>query len=317
MVTAIFAVGLSVLGSDLDERYLAEYFLRYRTAQGMVQDRETDPRTISCAATGFGFHAWAVASDKGMISRRQAVAWINTGLDHVERTTPPKNRGWLFHFTDPDGRPLMSEEVSTIDTALFYLGARSAARRLGDPELALRVEAMIARIDYRWMMDGQYFSMGCYWDGENPAFLASHWNDYNEGVLLYRTFCLNFRPRKTSYNLPLFAYYYPLCFYPGDTDYSGHLDRAIDYQLEKYGVVGVTACDGPDGYQIGRPDIVSPLAVYAASRWSDRARKELVRIPYGRLTPAYQRNSTWVGRTRLGIDEGSTLMAITATPRRR
>lgn len=292
-----------------DDQRLTSYFLKNKTGTGLVQDRESNKNLFSVSATGFGYYAWAVAADDGLICRDKAVKWVGDSIDFIQAKNPARNRGWLYHWIDKDGRPQMNREVSSIDTALYWLAARKAAARLGDEGLKKKVEAGIRRIDREWMRRGRLYAHGCVWEGGEAKFLPCDWDDYNEGVLVYRLFGDDFTPRKTEYGLPLFVYYYPLCFY-GDKVYKEHLDRAIDYQFKVYNAVGVTACDGPDGYCVNEPSVISPLAVWACAGHNPRAAEYLKKLPVKRTVPSYQRTSDWQARDRIGIDVGSTLLLV-------
>ena len=303
---------LLALSSVDDEASLEQYFLRNVTAHKMVLDRESDKSTVSVAATGFGYYAWAVAARRGRLSREAAIAWMDESLTFVQQTSPKKNRGWLYHFTDPEGRPKFDGEVSSIDTALFFLGARKAAQTLGDARLSRRVEEMIAAVEVAYMLaPGQerYFSHCFYWEGGRRRFSAYTWDDYSEGVLLYRLFNKDFKPRQVRYDLPLFVYYYPLCFYD-DPGAASALCKAVEHQLRAHGACGITACDGPGGYCVNDPRIISPLALWAVSRYSEPAATFLRDCPHPRTTPSYCRHTGRVMADRIGIDCGSTLMLV-------
>src|SRR5262245_18712386 len=111
--------------ADADEAALLDYFLTHRTRAGAGLDGTHCADTVSVAATGFGMAAWAVAADAGRLPYARAVAWVRQALD-ATLSANAGNRGWLYHFTDAAGRPKFTEEISSIDTAIFYLGARDA-----------------------------------------------------------------------------------------------------------------------------------------------------------------------------------------------
>jgi hypothetical protein len=133
------------------ERALIDYFLTHQTPRHLVLDRSSDRSTVSVAATGFGYFAWAVAVEDGLLDRAAAIRWMNESIDFVVGTNPAKNRGWLYHWTDPEGRPKLNGEVSSIDTVLFWGGAQRAADKLNDPGLIRKVTGGIDAIDRRWM----------------------------------------------------------------------------------------------------------------------------------------------------------------------
>lgn len=288
------------------EDRLYNYFLNNRTESGLVLDRESDRNTTSAAATGFGMDCWAIMASRGIITREQAVLWVYHALETTEKNTPEKNFGWLYHFTNADGTPKPTSEVSTIDTAIFYLGARQAARRLGDPDLQRRVEGMIAKINTSIVMnEAGYFYHGFY-GGRLIEYL---WDEWNEGVLLYKLFDKPFSPKKMHYDLPLFVFYYPLCFYD-DQELASHLHTAIAFQKAKYGYWGLTATDGPHGYEAGNPKLISPLGIWSVVQYVSEAEATLQTIPVPRWTCGYEIERGWSSTDAIGIDYGCCLILL-------
>lgn len=289
MRTACLCVCL--FGVSMDA-HLLSYFIDHRGACGAVRDRSSGPPVFSSAATGFGMAAWAVAYERGAMPRDRAIAWVHAALDFYDRTNPAENRGWLFHFVGPDGRPAIGSEVSTIDTALFYWGALDAAGRLRDPPLEARVRDALARIDLPLMIKGGRFRHGRL-DGRP---LEVTWDEWNEGVLLYELFDVPFTPTAIRTDLPLFVYYYPMCYLPLET---GLLDRAVLHQLRAYGYWGVTSGDVPWGYDFNPVGFLSPpavLSVYA---------RHGVDVPWDGV---HMRGPGWKSADRIGIDEGALLL---------
>ena len=43
-------------------------------------------------------------------------------------------------------------------------------------------------MDVEWMRQGPYLSHGLHWEGDEPRLIPHVWDDYSEGVILYRTF---------------------------------------------------------------------------------------------------------------------------------
>lgn len=296
-----------------DEHVLINFFIDNQTQQHCVLDRQSDKTTISVAATGFGYYAWAVGVEEGLLERQKVLDWINASIDYVVSRTPAKNRGWLFHFLDPDGNPKFNKEVSTIDTTLFWLGARKAAAKLADKTLIDKVEGQIKKIDKQWMLtNNKRFSHGLIWEDDKPVFIKHEWDDYNEGFLIYKLFDVSFTPRQTTHSLPLFVYYYLTCFYPDEKLFQDNLKEAVGWQIKNYGYCGVTACDGPDGYVVNDPDVISPLSVWACSMISKEALDYLKKLPCNKTTPAFSHSKCWQAADRLGIDDGSCLMMLKA-----
>lgn len=280
-----------------------------RLPNGLVLDRRSNRDIVSCAATGFAAYSLALMADRGSIDRDETLDFLRRGLATTLSATPPRNRGWLYHFTDAEGRPQPWSEISTIDSAIFYLGFLRGAETLQDPGLLASVRAAIDRVDTAWLMRDGYFLHGLRWQDETPRFLPYLWDDTSEGVMLYHLFGLPFEPRIERHDYPLFAYFYPLCFFD-DPVYKEHLQQAVRYQISTYGYTGVTASDGPQGYQVDDPHLISPLALFALSGLFPEARATLAKYGVDHMVPAYHINSGWVAPDRVTIDYASAYILL-------
>ena len=276
---------------------------------GLVLDRRSDRNTVSCAATGFTAYALALMVQRGTADPATTTTLLRRGFETTLAANPERNRGWLYHFTDAVGQGKPWSEVSTIDSALFYLGFLRAAETLDDAALLAEVRQAIQHVDTQWLMKDGYFIHGLYWSGTRERRLPYTWDDTSEGVLLYRLFDLPFKPRITRHDYPLFVYYYPICFFD-DPDYATKLGEAVKYQIDHYGYTGITAADGPEGYQADDPFVISPLALYAVSALVPAARETLAEYPVDRMVPAYHVGSGWIAPDRVTIDYGSAYILL-------
>jgi hypothetical protein len=274
------------------------YCIDHITPAGLALDRASDRNTVSVAASGFAMVNWAL-----LLEREDALRRIHQCLTQTLKYNPPRNRGWLYHFTDQDGRPKDYSEVSTIDTAIWMAGAGKAASLLDDPELARRVESIKASIDVEWMRNGPYIRHGFHWRGDEMVPIPCFWDStFSEGALLYDVFDLEYSPTKIRPDLPLFVFYYPIVFKPRP-EYFDYLRRAVEHQKQTLRHWGTTACDGPDGYQVNRPDIISPLAIATIQNFVPDAAEYLRNLPVTPTTPAYQPSTGWTAQDRIGIDD--------------
>jgi len=280
------------------------YFLECKTENKMFLDRRSNSNIISIAATGFGIDCLAIMASESKIPRENVIQDLNEMLDYVQKITPKETRGWLYHWLNKDGTPAFNKEVSTIDTAIFYAGARQAARRLGDRATIDRVEALISNIDVKWLM-GQngYIRHGFYLDNGIISFIPYEWENYSEGLIIYKTFKLPYKPKEIVYNLPLFCYYYPMCFY-NDDFLMENLKKAIEYQQKSLGYWGVTSTDTENGYTFFDSEVVSPQAIYTIKKI----------LGESHLTPsgvqAYNKRTGWESKDSIGIDEGASYILL-------
>lgn len=158
------------------------------TRTGLTRDRApTDGSSgtapASCAATGFALSAWCIADSRGWMTREEVLERVRRTV-HFVAEQYEHERGLLYHFVDVStGRRVWRCEASTIDTALFLQGALFAREYLRDPEISTLVDAIYARIDWRWAMNGgTTLSHG--WRPET-GFIPYRWDSYSELMGLY------------------------------------------------------------------------------------------------------------------------------------
>ncbi|QDT63526.1 hypothetical protein [Calycomorphotria hydatis] len=286
-----------------------EVFDRLSLENGLVRDRISDEGTVSCAATGFVAYAKAVYVQRVEGDRDQVLYQLKRGFRTTVMANPGKNRGWLAHFTDGEGNPKSYSEVSTIDTALFYLGFLKAAEVMRDAEFEKEVRDYLSKVDVDWMVRDGYFVHGLHWNAgsDEPKFIEHNWNDTSEGILLYQLFGREFKPEVQRVDFPLFVYCYPLCFFDDDK-YVGYLNQAIDYQLQRFGYCGITATDGPDGYAVDDQQVISPLLLSALSARFPQAQVTLEKHRLNPRVPAYHISTGWAADDQIAIDYASAFL---------
>jgi hypothetical protein len=172
------------------------YFERgMSTANGLVVDNTRRDAPVSIAATGYALACYAVAAERGWIARDVAVRRVTTSLrffwesDQGGTRDSTGYRGFFFHFLDVDtGRRVWKSELSTIDSAILFAGALTAAEyfdRDTPEERALRslADAVYRRADWEWSLNGGA-AVTHGWTPER-GFLRYRWTGYNEALLLY------------------------------------------------------------------------------------------------------------------------------------
>jgi len=311
-LAAILALLASVCGSPalLGTEPFVPTFRDLTLSNGLVLDRVSDRTTVSCASTGLVSYAKVLAARRGEMPTDEVYPQVRQAFEVTVATNPEANRGWLYHFTDPQGAPKAYSEVSTIDTAIFYAAFLKIADLIGDEGFTTAVKQAFRRIDVDFMMVDNHFLHGFHWVEGSPRVIPWKWQDSDEGRILYTLFDKPTELRRRV-DLPLFVYFYPLCFEVTDTQVS-LLREAVEYQKRTYQHVGVSASDGPRGYQAGDPTVFSPLAVYAASPFSDVAKQELDRLPHPPTTAAFA--DGWVADDKIGIDYAATYILIDGEP---
>ncbi len=282
----------TVFLEDLQHRAFRFFSEHTDQASGLTRDRapadgQNSEAPASVAATGFALTAWCIADMHGWLPPGEARRRVLRTLDFVMERVPSEH-GWLYHFVDAQsGRRMWHCEASTIDTALFLQGALTAREYLADPTVSARVDALYARIDWRWAMNGgKTLSHG--WRPET-GFLAPRWDSYAEMLGLYllgigapgqtglpaaawqawkRGPVVSYAGHTFIQCAPLFTHQYTQAWF----DFRGLRDGEIDYWQNSVDATlaqrewcarhagdfpgwsrelwGLTACDGPHGYTV-------------------------------------------------------------------
>lgn len=293
-----------------------------RNENGLYLDRRSDPSIVSTAATGLGVLAMAEATSRGLCDVDASKIKARQAFEKTVSSNLRRNRGWLSHFTDANGAPKNSSEVSTIDTAIFYSGLLQASRLLKDSALESDILESLGRIDIQFVIRSGVFLHGFYWNMaseptsdatvasdpsdelEKPEFIPHMWNDSSEGVILYHLFGLPFPMQITRKDYPLFVYAYPLCFFDNPT-YDRFLQDAIEGQIARLGYWGVTATDGPKGYVTTDNDVISPVLIGGIATKYPQYLEPLKSIKIEAASGSMHLPSGWVSSDDLTIDLSS------------
>ncbi|AJD43199.1 hypothetical protein C9413_09305 [Rhizobium sp. SEMIA 4085] len=173
-----------------------DYFLRYSNPEnGLVADTSVAGVPCSIAAVGFALSSYAVAAERGWMTRREAAGRSVTTLrffagSHQGRERHATGyRGFYYHFLHMDsGHRAWNSELSTIDTTLLVAGMLTAAAYFDrtdavETEIRELAKFIYERIDWHWALNkGQTVSMG--WK-PGSGFLRWRWQGYDEAILLY------------------------------------------------------------------------------------------------------------------------------------
>ena len=179
------------------QRNTFRYFWEETNADnGLIPDNTSSAGIpASIAGVGFALASYPVAAERFFVSRAQAVertlATLRFFWNAPQGATADAtgHRGFFYHFLDvTTGRRAWRCELSTIDTAILVAGALTAAAyfdREADDEREVRslADSLYRRVDWQWAQNGKAtVSLG--WKPET-GFLRSHWQGYNEALILY------------------------------------------------------------------------------------------------------------------------------------
>ena len=183
---------------DIQRRAVLFFREKSDARTGLTHDRarldgSDDYQIASMAATGYALAALPIAVERGWIERPEAAEQARRTLDFVLQM--PNEHGWMFHFVDArSGERAWNSEVSTIDTALFALGALACGEyfRKQNPEIAHDAGRFYERLDWNWARTNggsqpqkQVLTHG--WKPETKTrggFLPYDYGSYSEAILL-------------------------------------------------------------------------------------------------------------------------------------
>ncbi len=337
---------------------------------GLVRDRYPgSPGIASIAATGFGLTALIVGVEKGYITRDEGYARALGTLQTLSRME--RVEGFYYHFVNlADGRRAWQSEVSSIDTTLLLAGVLAAGQYFGGTvqDLAQRI---YGEVNWPWFLDEnrQMFYMAYrpeegfagHWDFYAEQLLlyilAAGSETHPVDARPYLTFTRHYarygtgQPFIHSWFGSLFTYQFSHAW----IDFRGRLDpqgvdwyqNSVEASLAHYHFAeamdakyltlgpeawGLTACDGPKGYEgrYGAPpsgydnrahlvdDTVPPAgaigSIIFTPEQSLRAMAnyytlEPLKGPYG-FKDAYNLTQNWYATDVIGIDKGISLLML-------
>ena len=163
---------------------------------GLTPDRWPDPPFSSVAAVGFALTAYPIGVERGYVTREEARTRTLTTLEFFwnapqgdAASEVTGHRGFFYHFLDMQtGYRYREVELSTIDTALFLMGALTAQQYFdgdGSQETQIRAlaDSLYRRVEWdRMQLPDGLVSMG--WKPNEGRFDYGY-EGYDEAMLLY------------------------------------------------------------------------------------------------------------------------------------
>lgn len=332
---------------------------------GLVPDSSSWGSPCSVAGMGFFLSAICIANYRGWISRKEAYDLthqiLKTFLNDVQGY-----KGFFYHFVDMEtGIRVWKSELSSIDTALFFAGALFAGEYFGDEVRTLSKE-LFNRVDWEWMTNGKK-SLCLGWKPDY-SFLNSYWSAYSEHMILYAMaigaennnipaeYWFEWIRHKGEYEGnryvyagtgSLFVYQYSHAWIDfrqindGKIDWWENsvkatitnrqycIDNADKYETFNENCWGVTASQGPGGYQgygvqVGYYPVYDgtvapcgpagsmpflPKECIDALKFMNDNYEENIYTKYG-FVDAFNIDEDWFALDHLAIDQGITILMI-------
>ncbi len=181
---------------DVQARTFDFFWETTNPGNGLTPDRWPDPPFSSVAAVGFALRAYPIGVERGYVARAEArgrtLATLRFFWEAPQGEAPSGTTGrwgFFYHFLDMESGTRYAEvELSTIDTALFLMGALAAQQYFDadhPDEAAIRAyaDSLYRRVEWdRMQLPGGLVSMG--WKPETGRFDYGY-EGYNEAMLLY------------------------------------------------------------------------------------------------------------------------------------
>ena len=337
---------------------------------GLIRDRYPGSEGIaSIAAVGFGLTAYLVGIEKGYITREAGMERVNHTLDTL--LSLDRVEGFYYHFLDmKTGKRAWNSEVSSIDTAILMMGVLSAGEYFAG-EIETKAQELYEEVNWTWFLDESrnMFYMAYrpekgfegHWDFYAEQLmlyvLAAGSDTHPIDSLPYYTFTRH--KAKYGTGQPFihswFGSIFTHQFSHAWIDFRGRTDKkevnwfenSVEASLaqvnfaaamdEKYLTLGpnawgLTACDGPDGYNglYGAPpsgfdnkahlvdDTVPPAGAIGSIVFVPEAAERAMAYYYSLdqlngkygFLDAFNLSRDWYASDWIGIDKGITLLML-------
>lgn len=187
--------------------------------------QETDPRTgltrdstrasvASLAASGFYLSALAYAAERQWLPRPQAERRALRTLTTLATNTNLQRNGLFVHYATLDARPVTVGEtgVSTVDSALLFMGALTAAEYFGG-RIADLASSLISNANWRaFRLPEPPHFVSMLWEPDTPGdihgpgrLIPAAWDHYTDEAILVTL--LGIAAPRPEYRLPPEAFY--------------------------------------------------------------------------------------------------------------
>jgi hypothetical protein len=181
---------------DVQHRTFGYFWETTSAANGLTPDRAPRKTSASIAAVGFALTAYPIGVERGWITREQAAERTLTTLEFFSKAPQGDaaegmtgHKGFFYHFLEQEtGRRYLTNELSTIDTALLMAGVLVASEYF-DSESAEEVkirtlaDGLYRNVQWDWMQQDSGL-IGHGWKPEQGS-LKHGYEGYNEAMLLY------------------------------------------------------------------------------------------------------------------------------------
>jgi hypothetical protein len=337
---------------------------------GLVRDRYPDSEGVaSIASVGYALTAYLIGVEKGYITRQEGYDRANGTLNTL--LAMDRWEGYFYHFVDMQtGKRAWDSEVSSIDTSILFMGILSAGQYFGG-DVAVKAKQLYDGVNWPAFIDPSThtFYMAYrpekgyegHWDFYAEQLmlyvLAAGSDTHPIDDTPYYTFTRDYKsygdgkPFIHSWFGSIFTYQYSHAWidFRGYADKKGvnWFDNSVDASLaqvafatkfaDKYQTLGpyawgLSACDGPDGYNgtYGAPpsgyddrsnfidDTIPPSGAIGSILFVPEQAQNAMRNYYSieklkgkyGFVDAYNLARNWFDTDVIGIDKGVSLLML-------
>lgn len=147
---------------------------------GLVKDKENNwglptEGVSSIAACGFALSAYTIAASRGWIMDNDVYQRVIKMLNTFD-TFLPNLHGFWYHFVNiSTGAREWGSEISTVDSAIFIMGALQAGEyfKTTHPDVASKADSLYRRMEWRW-----FTNIGDFWQ---QRFVNMGWKPESDG----------------------------------------------------------------------------------------------------------------------------------------
>ncbi len=337
---------------------------------GLIRDRYPGSQGIaSIASLGFGLTAYLVGIEKDYVTYDEVYERVNGTLDTL--SAMDRQEGFYYHWVNmKDGERAWNSEVSSIDTAILMMGVLSVGEYFGG-EIQSKAESIYDQVNWPWFLDesndmfymayrpGEGFSG--HWDfyaeqlmlyvlaagseyypvDETPYYtFTRHYGRFHDGDKFIHSWFGSIFTYQFSHAWIDFRDYADekgVNWFENSVDASlAHYNFAVfmDDKFETLGpnAWGLTACDGPEGYNgfYGAPpsgydnnahvvdDTIPPSGAIGSILFlPDQASQAMLNYysyqqlkgEYG-FTDAYNLSEDWFAADVIGISKGVSILML-------
>ncbi len=337
---------------------------------GLIRDRYPGSEGLaSIASVGFGLTAYLIGIEKGYITHDQGYERVNKTLDTL--MSMERVEGFFYHFVDmKTGKRAPGSEVSSIDTAILFMGVLAAGDYFGG-DIETKAKQLYEGVNWPYFVDQSKHMFYMAYTPEKG--FAGHWDFYAEQLMLYilaagsETHPVDDTPYYAftrddakydggkpfihSWFGSIFTYQFSHAWIDfrgySDTEKVNWFDNSVEASLAQFNFAtamapkyktlspvawGLTACDGPDGYNgtYGAPpsgfddkshfidDTIPPSGAIGSIIFLPQQVQqamlnyysiEKLKGKYG-FIDAYNLSKNWYDTDVIGIDKGVSLLML-------